>query len=156
MTPSSTLIPTIIIYTAPTTTPDGLTVTSTSPTSISIMWETVPCAGRNAEITQYTVFYNPTSDPSDRISGSVMDTSNRVFTASKLIPRTEYTIEVYPDHIDFTDRIFLTGVSPATITMTTGVPQGSVFMLTSSRAPINDANTFLFRCWFLPEWCGVL
>ncbi len=90
------------------------------------MWGTVPCAGRNAEITQYTVFYNPTSDPSDRTSGVVMDTSNRVFTASGLIPRTEYTIEVTPDHIDFTDRIFLIGVSPATITMTTGVPQGSV------------------------------
>ncbi len=127
MTPSSTLIHTIIsLNTAPTSPPDGLTVTSTSPTSISITWGTVPCAGRNAEITQYTVFYNPTSDPSDRTSGSVMDTSNRVFTASGLIPRTEYTIEVTADHIDFREEIFLFGVSPATITMTTGVPQGSV------------------------------
>ena len=71
------------------------------------------------------MFYNPTSDPSDRTSGVVMDTSNRVFTASGLIPRTEYTIEVVPRHIDNTEGIFLIGVS-ATITMTTGVPQGSV------------------------------
>ncbi len=90
------------------------------------MWGTVPCAGRNTEITQYTVFYNPTSDPSDRTSGSVLATSNRVFTASGLIPRTEYTIEVSPGHIDFREEIFLFGVSPATITMTTGVPQGNV------------------------------
>ncbi len=90
------------------------------------MWGTVPCAGRNADITNYLVIYNPTSDPSDRTSGVVMATSNRVFTASGLIPRTEYTIEVIPRHIDFTDGVFLTGISPATITMTTGVPQGSV------------------------------
>ncbi len=90
------------------------------------MWGTVPCAGRNVEITQYTVFYYPTSDPSDIRSGVVIDTSNRALTASGLIPRTEYTIEVAPDHIDFADRIFLFGVSPATITMTTEVPQGSV------------------------------
>ncbi len=72
------------------------------------------------------MFYNPTSDPGDRTSGVVLATGNRVFTASGLIPRTEYTVAVTPDHIDFTDRIFLTGVSPATITMTTGVPQGGV------------------------------
>ncbi len=71
------------------------------------------------------MFYNPTTDSSDRTSGVVFVTSNRVFTAIRLIPRTEYTIEVIADHIDFTDRIFLIGTSPATITMTTGVPQGS-------------------------------
>ncbi len=90
------------------------------------MWGTVPCAGRNAEITQYTVFYNPISNSNDRTSGAVFATSNRVFTASGLMPRTVYTIQVIADHIDFTDRIFLIGTSPATITMTTGVPQGSV------------------------------
>ncbi len=92
------------------------------------MWGTVSCAGRNADINQYTVFYNPTSDPSDSAFGFVMDTSNRVFTASGLIPRTNYTIEVVPRHIDLSGvmGIILTGVSPATITMTTGVPQGSV------------------------------
>ncbi len=89
------------------------------------MWGEVPCAGRNAEITRYTIIYYPTSDPSDRGSGVVMVTSNRVFTARGLIPRTDYTIEVRPDHIDFLGGVFIASVSSATITITTGVPQGN-------------------------------
>ncbi len=89
------------------------------------MWGEVPCAGRNAEITRYTIIYYPTSDPSDRGNGVVMATNNRVFTVRGLIPRTDYTIEVRSDHFDSLGGVFIVSVSPATTTMTTGVPQGN-------------------------------
>ncbi len=87
------------IYTAPTAPPDNLTVTSTSPISISIMWGVVPCAERNGELSRYQVRYNPTSDPSDEKFATEFnnDLNNTiVFTVIGLIPRTEYTIEVIP------------------------------------------------------------
>ncbi len=126
MTPISTLIPTII-YTAPTSPPDNLTVTSTSPTSISILWGNIPCAERNGDIYYYIVQYNPTSDPSDtrdyafdfNINSTVSSTVE--FTVEGLISRTEYAFVVFP-YGDYNQTRILSD----TLTVTTGLPQGSV------------------------------
>ena len=54
-----------------------------------------------------------------------MATSNRVFTARGLIPRTNYTIEVRPDHFDIFGGIFIISVSPAIVTMRTEISRGN-------------------------------
>ena len=88
------------------------------------MWGTVPCAERNGPIFYY-VLYNPTSDPSDRTTDFAYDydINNTVMsTVRRLIPGTEYTIVVIPTVIYY----YSTGIPSDTLTVTTGLSQGSV------------------------------
>ena len=108
------------IVAAPSAPPTNLAVASTTPTSITITWGRVPCEDRNVEITQYIGRYGPNSN----LPISVIGTSNRMFTATGLIPRTSYTFEVEAAHFDPTTFIPFRGPS-ATVTGTTAVPTGT-------------------------------
>ena len=66
---------------------------------------------RNSEITGYTVTFGPTTEP-------VTGTDNRVFTATGLIPRTEYTFQVTP--VSGSGM----GTEVATFTQTTAISPG--------------------------------
>ena len=106
---------------APSSPPDSLRVSSTSLTSISITWGDVPCRERNVDmITGYRVKYHSNhSNP----HGNQIDEINRTFTASELIPRTNYTFEVRAFYNHSTNNFT---VGPlANITGVTKVPKGS-------------------------------
>ena len=79
---------------------------------------------RNTEITDYGLSYGPTSDPND-IVGIGVDDDIRRFTATGLIPRTEYTVEVQAEHNSLRGRetIRLTGPFAST-TVTTRAAEG--------------------------------
>ena len=77
----------------------------------------------NADIHRYYVSYGPTSYPTER-RGGVTGVDNRVFTASGLIPMTNYTFQVYATHIDLTLQPPLLYGPPATLTAVTKEPEG--------------------------------
>ena len=111
-----------VLYTAaPSAPPVDLIVSSTSPTSVSLSWEEVPCAGRNVDrITGYQIFTRTTSD--DVIRDRIRDHSTRMFTADHLIPRTNYTFEINARYED--DQLPLSIFGPAAvITGVTAIPQ---------------------------------
>ena len=79
--------------TDPSAPPSSLSANSTSPTNITITWGLVsPCEDQNTEISDYFLRYAPTSHPSQRTTRVITDM--RMFTATGLIPRTEYIVEV--------------------------------------------------------------
>ena len=70
-------------------------MSSVTSSSITVQWGRVSCIDRNSEITGYTVRYGQTgSTPTVMESVSGTSDSDRMFTASGLIPRTSYTFEV--------------------------------------------------------------
>ncbi len=77
----------------PPTAPSGrvlnLVASSFNSTSVTITWDRVSCVQRNSEITGYQISY-------DGDSVNVPGTDMREFTASGLIPRTQYTFLVTP------------------------------------------------------------
>ncbi len=75
---------------APTAPVQNLIVNTSSPISITIQWDRVPCISRNSEITGYIVAHSPPNTAAP-ISG----TDTREFTFS-VFPRTDYTIRVIP------------------------------------------------------------
>ena len=74
------------------------------------------------EITQYIGRYGPNRN----LGISVIGTSNRMFTATGLVPRTSYTFEVEAAHFNLVDvtPVLFRGPS-ATVTDTTAVPTGT-------------------------------
>ena len=104
----------------PSSPPESLNISSTSPTSISITWGDVPCRERNVDtITGYRVKYH-----SNHLNphGNQIVQANRTFTASKLIPRTNYTFEVRAFHNHSTNNFT---VGPlASVAGVTKVPKG--------------------------------
>ena len=102
---------------APSSSPESLRVSSTSPTSISITWGDVPCRERNVDmITGYNVTYFCThhSRPCGNQTVQVLGEDNKTFTASQLIPRTNYTFEVRAFHkhsVTLGPLINMTGVT---------------------------------------------
>ena len=58
-------------------------------TSVTIQWDRVTCVLRNSDITGYQISY-------DGETVDVSGTDMREFTASGLIPRTQYTFTVTP------------------------------------------------------------
>ena len=75
------------------------------------------------EITQYSGRYGPNNN----LPISTIGTSNRMFNATGLVPRTSYTFEVEAVH--FNPTIFELFRGPtATVTDTTAVPTG-IYML---------------------------
>ena len=111
----------ICIVAAPSATPTNLMVASITPTSITITWGRVPCEDRHVEITQYSGRYGPNRN----LGISVIGTSNRMFTATGLVPRTSYTFEVEAAHFNPTTFELFQGPS-ATVTGTTAVPTGTL------------------------------
>ena len=70
-------------------------MSSVTSSSITVQWGRVSCIDRNSEITGYTVRYGQTGSTTtvmESVSGT--SDSDRMFTVSGLIPRTNYTFEV--------------------------------------------------------------
>ena len=70
-------------------------MSSVTSSSITVQWGRVSCIDRNSEITGYTARYGQTGSTTtvmESVSGT--SDSDRMFTASGLIPRTSYTFEV--------------------------------------------------------------
>ena len=111
-----------VLYTAaPSAPPRDLMVSSTSPTSISLLWGEIECAGRNVDrITGYQIVTRTTSD--NVIRDRERDHSTRMFTANRLISRTNYTFEVNAHYDDINLNNPLFGPA-AVITGVTAVPQ---------------------------------
>ena len=112
-------------FAAPSSPPETLKVSSTSPTSISITWGDVPCRERNVDmITGYSVTYF-CIDRSRPCGNQTVETHSRTFTASQLIPRTNYTFEVRAFHNNKSTSLQLTGL-PTGVTGTTETPEGKM------------------------------
>ena len=88
----NSLCPFYPVYSYPTA-PSGpvlnLVANSFNSTSVTITWDRVSCVQRNSDITGYQISY-------DGDSVNVPGTDMREFTASGLIPRTQYTFLVTP------------------------------------------------------------
>ena len=100
----------------------SLTTSSVNVTNITIQWDRVDCQERNGHTDTYRVIYYPTSNPSDRVARTLAGTDNndRMFSASGLPPRTNYTFEVQALNPFLTER------GPAAIyTASTTAPQGN-------------------------------
>ena len=112
-----------VLYTAaPSAPPVDLMVSSTSPTSISLSWGEIPCIHRNEDgITGYQIVTRTTSD--NVIRGRERDHSTRMFTANRLIPRTNYTFEVNARYDDINLPSPFHGPA-GVITGVTAIPQG--------------------------------
>ena len=111
-----------VLYTAaPSAPPVDLMVSSTSPTNISLSWGEVPCVDWNVDgITGYQIVTRTTSDNVIRGRGN---DSITMFTANRLIPRTNYTFEVNARYDDINLNNPLFGPA-AVVTGVTAVPQG--------------------------------
>ena len=93
-------------------------ISSVTSSSITVQWTRVRCTDRNSEITGYTVRYGQTGSTTVNESVSGTSNSDRMFSASGLIPRTSYTFEVAAVSSEGTGN-FSTG-----ITVETAVPEG--------------------------------
>ena len=85
----------LFLITAPSGPPQSVMMSSVTSSSITVQWGRVSCIDRNSEITGYTVRYGQTGSTTtvmESVSGT--SDSDRMFTASGLIPRTNYTFEV--------------------------------------------------------------
>ena len=73
--------------------PGNIMSTSTS-TSITVMWDRLSCVDRNGEITGYRILYGTTTplDQTEMITGTAA--SDRTFTASGLVPLTTYMFRI--------------------------------------------------------------
>ena len=70
-------------------------MSSVTSSSITVQWGRVSCIDRNSEVTGYTVRYGQTGCTTTVMeSVSATGDSDRIFTASGLIPRTSYTFQM--------------------------------------------------------------
>ena len=79
----------LLIFPAPSGTPQEITILDTTSTEITLQWREVPCVERNGDIIGYTVRYS--------ISGSIItlrNYSDTVATLVELTPFSIYSIEV--------------------------------------------------------------
>ena len=110
-------------FSAPSGPPQSVMTSSVTSSSITVQWDRVSCIHRNSEITGYTVRYQTGGAiivNESKLTSGISD-SDRVFTASGLIPRTNYTFEVA--------AVSSEGIGPfstGTTTETT-VPEGEVY-----------------------------
>ena len=74
----------------------NLVASSFNSTSVTIQWDKVSCVQRNSDITGYQITYGYTVEGTTLDSASILGTDMREFTASGLIPRTQYTFLVTP------------------------------------------------------------
>lgn len=140
----------IISCTAPSGIPQRLTVDALTAFKVGLSWERVSCLDRNSEITGYRISYkrpppstttqsnsnNDDSSSSSRVARrQVLDyeevvnitgieSLHRQFTASGLLPQTNYTFSV--EAVNAEEEV---GPS-TTITATTGIPEGTYTYLT--------------------------
>ena len=79
---------------APTDPPSDVTAMATTPVSIIIQWNRVPCIHRNSNITGYTVRYSAGDGSIGNVNVSGTGYSERTYTATPLLLNTSYSIQV--------------------------------------------------------------
>ena len=101
--------------------PQFLRINSTSISSVTVWWDRVKCRERNGHTDSYRVVYYPASSYINRIARTVSGTtdSDRMFTATGLVPRTAYIFEVQASNTLLDER-----GPAATLNVTTTTPQG--------------------------------
>lgn len=67
---------------------------ATSPVSIIVRWERVPCINRNSNITGYIVRYSTGGGSTVNVSVFGTDQSDRICTVTLLAPSASYSIQV--------------------------------------------------------------
>ena len=103
---------------APTDPPTDVTAMTTSPVSIIIQWNRVPCINRNSNITGYTVRYSTGDGSTVSVSVSGTGQSERTYTATLLVPSTSYSIQVAA-----ANSTGVTGPFSTNVTETTSPPR---------------------------------
>ena len=78
---------------APDGSPMDVTTLATSPVSIIIRWDRVPCINRNSNITGYVVRYSENGGSTVDVTVSGTGQSDRIYTATRLAPNTSYSIQ---------------------------------------------------------------
>ena len=91
---------------------------ATSPVTILIRWGHFPCINRNSNITGYTVRYSRGDGSTKSVSVSGTDQSERTYTATLLVPSTNYSIQVAA-----VTSTGATGPFSTTVTETTSPPR---------------------------------
>ena len=106
--------------TAPDGIPQQLRTNPPTVSSITISWDRVNCLQRNSEITGYRVIYRRTGVTDPLLEASLVgtETADRVFTATGLLPRTNYTFNVMA--VNSNSEVG----PPATISAITATPEG--------------------------------
>jgi len=128
---------------------------ATSPVSILIHWGRVPCINRNSNITGFTVHYNSDGGSTVNVSVSGTGQSERTYTATLLVPSTNYSIQVAA--ITSTG---ITGPFSTTVNETTSPPRSesvtSVHVvydnLMMHLSVTEDMHLLTHRCSGF-EWC---
>ena len=85
----------VFIYTAPTGAPQAFATTLEFSTNITVQWQRVNCSERNSNITHYLLQYSPEGSDiikEEEILGT--DDINRMYTANRLKPLSEYTFTI--------------------------------------------------------------
>ena len=88
--------------TAPSGTPQSISFSDVTLTSITVQWSELPCSDRNGEITGYTVEYSSTTPPPHTNTVTVSGSSNTRLVVGGLLPRTGYTFSVGAQGTDLT------------------------------------------------------
>ena len=91
-------------------------------TNITIQWDRLDCQDRNGQIGGYRIVYSSSAAPStiidaQRISGT--EDSDRIFTATGLLPRSSYIFQVQANNV----RLDVHGAAGSSNVSTTA-PQG--------------------------------
>ncbi len=108
---------------APPTTAPSLITQSSSPISITLTWDEIPCLQRNGVIARYIVFICQVTD-SYCVGTFITNVgTNRIYNFTQLIPRTLYNISIRADSEDSTFTTFW-GSPSQPISVVTAAHQG--------------------------------
>ena len=116
-----------------------------TPSAVTVQWDRIMCIDRNSEIIGYRVTFGPTLT-SIRTTEIVTGTDTRTFTASGLIPRTQYTFEVIPFSASaggISDDVTIATTLPA------GIP--NIVLLNPTSPPPPPEVMFQFEGQFYPS-----
>ena len=80
-------------HAAPTSAPEGLTVTSVESISLTLMWETVPCSNESGTITGYILNY--TYSNSTFTANKTLDLKGTTHELTGLTPFTNYSVQFH-------------------------------------------------------------
>ena len=110
----------VFTFSAPAISP-VLRMTSTTPTTISITWDEIPCLMRNGRIFRYVLSFCSVSVSDCQSLTTINNTSITNITFSGLIPRNSYTISIRAD--TFMERYF-EGPLSSPVKMNTSTAKG--------------------------------
>jgi len=88
-----------------------LRVNSTTPTSITIAWDEIPCHMRNGKIDRYILHFTSISNCC-RANTTVINATIKEFTFRELIPRQSYKILIRADSQSDTFNVHRGNFSP--------------------------------------------